>query len=77
MIDKPYYVDHEEYKFRQQDNMDNGVPIGATIGEAIRLPYVFFKHNMLVKSDIEDYFRRHWHSGEERTPNNLKTIMNY
>ena len=77
MIDKPYYVDHEEYKFRQQDNMDNGVPIGATIGEAIRLPYVFFKHNVLVKSDIEDYFRRHWHSGEGRTPNNLKTIMNY
>ncbi|WP_195499162.1 fimbrillin family protein [Alistipes timonensis] len=77
MIDKPYYVDHEEYKFRQQDNMDNGKPIGATIGEAIKGPYVFFKHNMQSDNADEKYFRRHWHSGEGRTPNGLKTIMNY
>ena len=78
MIDKPYYVDHEEYKFRQQDNKNaSGTPIGATIGEAIRLPHVFFKHNMKSSDGEEGYFRRHWHSGEGRTPNNLKTIMNY
>ena len=78
MIDKPYYVDYEEYKFRQQDNMNAlGEPIGATIGEAIKGPYIFFKHNMKSEEGEESYFRRHWHSGEGRTPNGLKTIMNY
>ena len=77
MIDKPYYVDHEEYKFRQQDNIENGKPIGATIGEAIKGPYIFFKHNVKSEEGEESYFRRHWHSGEGRTPNNLKTIINY
>lgn len=54
-----------------------GEPIGATIGEAIKGPYIFFKHNMKSEEGEESYFRRHWHSGEGRTPNGLKTIMNY
>lgn len=84
MINKPYYVDHEEYKFVQVDYKNAlGEPVGATIGEAIQFPYAFFKHNRTDEgstdhnagTNVEVYFRTHWHNGAKK--GGLKTIMNY
>ena len=83
-------VQHEEqevlprsrgYAILPRDNTDaTGTPIGASIGQTILFPYIFFKHDRTIKSlpasDPQTYFRTHWHSGLN-TPYGLKTIMNF
>ncbi len=81
MKNKKYYLDHEEYAILPRDNTDaTGTPIGASIGQTILFPYIFFKHDRTIKSlpasDPQTYFRTHWHSGLN-TPYGLKTIMNF
>ena len=56
MLNKPFFVDDDLYRFRKGDNPD-----GASFGESIRLPYVFFMGNNQSKTGYN--YRSQWHNG--------------
>ncbi len=56
MLNKPFFVDDEQYRFGKGDNPD-----GASFGESIRFPYVFFMGNN--HSNTGYNYRAYWHNG--------------